>query len=106
MARGKPFNSFNKGRKMKHTSGAWTIMPGTSAPRICVDGDREWPIVVISSGHSSEGIKANERLIAEAPNMIKFIEKIVKEQLAHKEYGDMQIVSQGQRIIRKVRGEK
>lgn len=60
---------------MSHTSGQWKVMPGTSAPRICVDGDKDWPIVVTISGHSPEGIEANERLIAAAPDMLKTLER-------------------------------
>lgn len=53
----------------KHTTGKWEVMNGKSAPRICIDGDKEWPIVVTISGHSPEGIKANEKLISASPDM-------------------------------------
>ncbi len=53
-----------------HTEGDWLVMPGEAKPRICVDGDKEWPIVLVISGHSDKGIKANERLIASAPGLL------------------------------------
>lgn len=58
----------------KYTRGPWKVVPGESAPRVCVDGDREWPIVVTVSGHNAEGIQANERLIAAAPELLKALE--------------------------------
>lgn len=62
-----------------YTPGSWKIMPGKSAPRICVDGDKEWPIVVTISGHSPQGIKANENLIAAAPTLLKVLKKALED---------------------------
>jgi hypothetical protein len=60
---------------MKHTRGEWLVMPGTDAPRICVEVDKDWPIVMVISGHSDEGIKANENLIAAAPDLLAALDK-------------------------------
>jgi len=49
-------------------------MPGKSVPRICVDGDKEWPIVLTVSGHSDKAIVANQHLIAAAPEMLEALE--------------------------------
>lgn len=62
---------------MSHTAGPWKVMPGKSQPRICVDGDKGWPIVVISSGHSEKATIANEHLMAAAPDMLEALELIV-----------------------------
>jgi hypothetical protein len=66
-----------------HTPGPWKVMPGTSAPRICVDGDKGWPIVVVISGHNDKAIKANERLIAAAPELLTTIEFLVDQLETH-----------------------
>ncbi len=63
--------------KSKHTPGPWVVMPDARhAPRICVDGDKDWPIVVTISGHNDAGIRANEHLIAAAPEMIEALKAI------------------------------
>lgn len=62
---------------MNFTAGPWKVMKGTSSPRICVEGEKDWPIVVTISGHSRRGIKNNEKLIASAPEMYHALEKII-----------------------------
>lgn len=44
-------------------------MPGSRSPRICIDGDKDWPIVLSIGGPYLEEIKANEKLIEQAPEM-------------------------------------
>ncbi len=63
---------------MGHTKGPWIVMPGAKAPRICVEGDKDWPIVIKISGHSDEAIIANEKLIAAAPEMLEALEWLSK----------------------------
>jgi hypothetical protein len=62
----------------KFTPGPWKVMPGISQPRICVDGQKDWPIVLVISGHSDSGIKANEKLIAAAPDLYDALELLMK----------------------------
>lgn len=78
----------------RFTSGDWKRMPGDSKPRVAVEGDKDWPIVVMSSGASLEQTIANEELCADAPTMYFQIEKYcllfeeMKEINEHKTFSD------------------
>lgn len=54
--------------KASHTPTPWTLMPGDSAPRITIDGDKEWPIVPVISGPSKAHARANAAFIVKAVN--------------------------------------
>lgn len=62
---------------MKHTTGKWKVMPGDLAPRICVDGDPEWPIVMAVAGPTLEEAVANEHLIAAAPALLVALKRML-----------------------------
>lgn len=95
--------------KPKFTAGPWEVMPGRSAPRICVDGDPEWPIVVTVSGHSDEGIEANEHLIANATEMyqtLAYIEAHLRMGLIKNEAKIAEALEIVQKTMSLARGEK
>jgi hypothetical protein len=60
--------------KSKHTTGRLQVMAGDRQPRICINGDKDWPIVVVISGHSPEGIRANEQRIVSCWNAMDGID--------------------------------
>jgi hypothetical protein len=63
-------------------------MPGIRAPRICIDGDREWPIVVAVGGPDMAQIRANERLIAAAPEMYEMLKRQQAQNPLHRDCAD------------------
>jgi|SRR6478736_5162773 len=97
---------------MSFTKGPWKIMPGESAPRICVDGDKDFPVVVVVSGHSDEGIMANQHLIASAPEMYEalkeaktFISRVLEENESTELVSENKTYQKIEAVLKKATGE-
>ena len=52
-----------------------------------------------------EVVVPNAALIAAAPEMLEFIEMVLKEQLEHGQHGDQVYISKAESIIKKAKGE-